>query len=202
MTNNQLCCCFATWPCVAVQAIPLPVSLLSGLKRNLVSQHKFRLHTNKLCDLLGFKHPTCHILPLPKVTEYLSFSMTSRLCCIKKSICREKKTHIAEVCIPTVKSKEYATSLHHKTDAYWCVSLFCCEVALKSCVRWSSETWQNMKYLVHYTLASLGAEQERQTPFSLLRHRGELEHPRLTLQTVPVECPTCKISYPPSFIRH
>lgn len=114
----------------------------------------------------------------------------------QNSICREQKTHMEDICIPAGKPKEYATRLHHKTDTDWCVSVFCCEVALKCCIWCFSEMWQNMKHLVCDTPASLGAE-ERQTPFSLCRHHGEPEHSRMTSQADPVEWQTCKIPYPP-----
>lgn len=103
--------------------------------------------------------------------------------------CRAQKTHVADVWIPTVKPMEYATSLHYKWMLIDMLHYFV--------VKWHLMP-QNMKHLVHCSPESLGAEQERQTPFSPCRHHSEPEYPRMTPQTVSVEWQTCKIPYAPS----
>ena len=182
---------------LSFRPFPLSISLLSGLEERLVSRHRFRLHTKRCVTCLVLNTLPAIFCLYPRLLNvFLSPQLLKLL--HQNSICKEQKTHVAHVYIPTVKPKEYASSLYHKTDAYWCVSLFCCEVALKCHIWCFSETWKNIKHLIHYTPASLGAEQERQTPFSPCRHRGEPEYPRTTLQTVPLEWQTCKIPYPPS----
>lgn len=140
--------------------IQIPLPLLSGLKKDLhVGTHSGSMHTTcVICLVLNILlaifclYPRLpNIFPSPWLLKLLH----------QNSTCREQKTHMEDICIPAVKPKEYATRLHYKTETDRCSLLFCCEVALKCCIWCFSEMWQNMKHLVCYIPASLGAEQER-----------------------------------------